>query len=123
MQGSTVIINPPDGDMRAYLDSLAALLSLDIAIIAPGHGYLIGSPHREIQRIIQHRLRREERVIEALERRGNATLDELLPDVYADTPRRLHAAAARSLLAHLDKLVAEGRASKSEGRYRPGSSN
>jgi glyoxylase-like metal-dependent hydrolase (beta-lactamase superfamily II)/8-oxo-dGTP pyrophosphatase MutT (NUDIX family) len=123
MQGTTVIINPPDGDMRAYIDSLDALLSRDIAIIAPGHGYLIGSPHREIRRIIQHRLMREQRVVDAVERHGSATLDELLPDVYADTPPRLHAAAARSLLAHLNKLVAEGRAHESEGRYRPGSSS
>ena len=51
MQGSTVIINPPDGDMRAYLRSLESLLAQDIAIIAPGHGYLIGPPHREIRRL------------------------------------------------------------------------
>jgi len=123
MQGATVIINPPDGDMRAYLDSLDALLSRDIAIIAPGHGYLIGSPHREIRRIVQHRLRREDNVVEAIWRHRGATLDELVPHVYSDTPQRLHAAAARSLLAHLNKLVVEGRASESEGRYRPGTSS
>src|SRR3990170_4535738 len=47
MQGSTVVINPPDGDMRAYLDSLELLLGEDILILAPGHGYLIGEPHLE----------------------------------------------------------------------------
>lgn len=118
MQGSTVIINPPDGDMRAYLDSLDALLSRDIAIIAPGHGYLIGSPHREIRRIIRHRLAREAKVVEAVARHSGVTLRELVPEVYADTPARMHAAAARSLLAHLNKLVAEGRVWESEGRYR-----
>ena len=118
MQGSTVIINPPDGDMRAYLASLDALLSRDIAIIAPGHGYLIGSPHREIRQVILHRLRREARVVDAVGRLGDASLQELVPDVYVDTPERLHAAAARSLLAHLVKLVAEERVTEAGGRYR-----
>ncbi len=118
MQGSTVIINPPDGDMRAYLGSLDALLSRDIAIIAPGHGYLIGAPHREVRRIVAHRLLREARVVDAVGRLAEASLPYLVPEVYADTPERLHAAAARSLLAHLDKLVAEGRVTEAGGRYR-----
>jgi glyoxylase-like metal-dependent hydrolase (beta-lactamase superfamily II)/8-oxo-dGTP pyrophosphatase MutT (NUDIX family) len=120
MQGSTVIINPPDGDMRAYLGSLDALLSRDIAIIAPGHGYLIGLPQREIRRIVAHRLQREAKVAEALARHADATLQELVLEVYADTPARLHAAATRSLLAHLNKLVTEGRVTESGGRYRSG---
>src|SRR5205085_5444859 len=62
MQGSTVVINPPDGDMRAYLRSLESLLAEVIAIIAPGHGYLIGAPHRELRRLIAHRLARERKV-------------------------------------------------------------
>ncbi|MCC7325672.1 MAG: MBL fold metallo-hydrolase [Burkholderiales bacterium] len=118
MQGSTVIINPPDGDMRAYLDSLEALSDRDIAIIAPGHGYLIGTPHREIRKIIQHRLQREAKVIDALDRLEGATLSELVPVVYAETPQRLHSAAARSLLAHLYKLVAEERVTEAAGCYR-----
>jgi glyoxylase-like metal-dependent hydrolase (beta-lactamase superfamily II) len=118
MQGSTVIINPPDGDMAAYLASLEAMLSLEIAIIAPGHGYLIGSPHREIRKLVEHRLRREARVVEAVRRHADATLAELVPVVYVDTPARLHGAAARSLLAHLRKLEADGRVEESAGRYR-----
>ena len=47
MQGSTVVINPPDGNMRVYLQSLERLLGEDIAIIAPGHGYLIGEPPKK----------------------------------------------------------------------------
>ena len=70
MQGSTVVINPPDGDMRAYLASLEKLLAEDIAIIAPGHGYLIGAPHKEVRRLIAHRLAREAKVAAALQRRG-----------------------------------------------------
>jgi len=117
MQGSTVVINPPDGDMRAYLDSLEKLLAEDLAIIAPGHGYLIGAPHKEVKRLIAHRLAREAKVTAALGRRGKATLEELLPDVYDDVSPKLFPVAVRSLSAHLDKLVAEGRAQHAAGRY------
>ena len=117
MQGSTVVIWPPDGNMRAYLQSLRHLLELDIRVLAPGHGYLIGAPHKEVKRLIAHRLAREAKVTAALGRRGEATLEELLPDVYDDVPTRLHPVAARSLSAHLDKLVAEGRARLAAGRY------
>jgi len=117
MQGSTVVINPPDGDMRAYLASLERLLGVDIAVIAPAHGYLIGSAHREIRRLIAHRLAREAKVTRALQRRGPASLEELVADVYDEVSPRLHPVAMRSLTAHLDKLVAEGRARQAAGRY------
>jgi glyoxylase-like metal-dependent hydrolase (beta-lactamase superfamily II)/8-oxo-dGTP pyrophosphatase MutT (NUDIX family) len=117
MQGSTVVINPPDGDMRAYLGSLEALLAEDVAILAPGHGYLVGAPHREIRRLITHRLGREAKVAAALAKTPGATAAQLLPLVYDDVRAGLHPVAARSLAAHLDKLVADGRASESGGRY------
>jgi glyoxylase-like metal-dependent hydrolase (beta-lactamase superfamily II) len=117
MQGSTVVINPPDGDMRAYFASLELLFAEDIAILAPGHGYLIGSPHKEVRRLIAHRLAREAKVAAALARRASATPEELVSEVYDDVPARIHAVAARSLLAHLEKLVAEDRARFAAGRY------
>jgi glyoxylase-like metal-dependent hydrolase (beta-lactamase superfamily II)/8-oxo-dGTP pyrophosphatase MutT (NUDIX family) len=117
MQGSTVVINPPDGDMRAYLASLDKLLAEDIAIIAPGHGYLIGAPHREVKRLMAHRLAREAKVAAALGRRGEASVEELVPEVYDDVSPKLFPAAMRSLTAHLDKLVAEGRVRQASGRY------
>jgi glyoxylase-like metal-dependent hydrolase (beta-lactamase superfamily II)/8-oxo-dGTP pyrophosphatase MutT (NUDIX family) len=117
MQGSTVVINPPDGDMRQYLASLERLLGVDLAILAPGHGYLIGSPHKEIRRLIAHRLAREKKVVVALGRLREASVDELLPLVYDDVPPRIHKWAARSLAAHLDKLIAEGAARADRGRY------
>jgi glyoxylase-like metal-dependent hydrolase (beta-lactamase superfamily II) len=117
MQGSTVVINPPDGDMRAYLHSLEKLLGEDIAIIAPGHGYLIGAAHKELRRLIAHRLGREQKVVRALERLGPASLDELLPVVYDDVPARIHRVAARSLTAHLEKLAAEGAVRAADSRY------
>jgi glyoxylase-like metal-dependent hydrolase (beta-lactamase superfamily II) len=108
MQGSTVVINPPDGNMRAYLASLERLLAEDLAILAPGHGYLIGEPHREVRRLMQHRMKREEKVIGALKHLGEASVEELVPLAYDDVPARMHGWAARSLTAHLHKLVAEG---------------
>jgi len=117
MQGSTVVINPPDGEMRAYLRSLEKLLDEDLAIIAPGHGYLIGAPHQEVRRLIAHRLGRERKVLSALEQLGEASLEELLPVVYADVPARIHRVAARSLAAHLDKLTAEGAVRAAGERY------
>jgi glyoxylase-like metal-dependent hydrolase (beta-lactamase superfamily II)/8-oxo-dGTP pyrophosphatase MutT (NUDIX family) len=117
MQGSTVVINPPDGDMRAYLSSLEQLLGEDIAIIAPGHGYLIGAPRKELRRLIAHRLNRERKVVAALERLEHPSVEEMLPLVYDDVPERVHRVAARSLTAHLEKLVAEGAVRAEEGRY------
>jgi glyoxylase-like metal-dependent hydrolase (beta-lactamase superfamily II) len=114
-----VVINPPDGDMRAYLGSLEALLAEDVAILAPGHGYLVGAPHREIRRLIAHRLGREAKVAAALAKTPGATAAELLPLVYDDVRAGLHPVAARSLAAHLDKLVADGRVGESGGRYTP----
>lgn len=117
MQGSTVVINPPDGDMRAYLASLEMLMKEDVAILAPGHGYLIGEPHHEMRRIVQHRLKREAKVRDAIAKLGRPTLEEMLGLVYDDVPPRLHGWAARSLTAHLQKLVADGAARAKDGRY------
>ena len=119
MQGSTVVIWPPDGNMRAYLESLRRLLELDMRVLAPGHGYLIHSPHAEVERLIQHRLRREDKVRQAVLSAGGATLQMLLPLAYDDVPKALHEMAALSLRAHLDKLVEDGEILCSAGRYSP----
>jgi glyoxylase-like metal-dependent hydrolase (beta-lactamase superfamily II)/8-oxo-dGTP pyrophosphatase MutT (NUDIX family) len=110
MQGSTVVINPPDGDMGAYLDALRGLLALDIEWLAPGHGFLVARPHAVLQGLIAHRLGREQRVADALAAAGQAGLDDLVPVVYADVSPALHPVARRSLLAHLLKLARDGRA-------------
>jgi glyoxylase-like metal-dependent hydrolase (beta-lactamase superfamily II) len=107
MQGSTVVISPPDGDMSAYLASLEALLSLDIEAMAPGHGFLMVDAHAAIRALVRHRLGREGKVIDALAalaQPAGATLDALVARVYADTPEKLHPVARRSLHAHLLKL-------------------
>jgi glyoxylase-like metal-dependent hydrolase (beta-lactamase superfamily II) len=118
MQGSTVVIWPPDGNMRAYLESLRRLLTLDIRVLAPGHGYLIENPHAEVERLIQHRLRREDKVRQAVLRADEpATIEMLLPRAYDDVPTVLHEMAALSLWAHLDKLVEDGDIRCSNRRY------
>jgi len=109
MQGSTVVINPPDGDMGAYLKSLRELLALDIDWLAPGHGFLMPQPRRAMQHIIDHRLKREAKVLRAFADRSAQPTDALLAAVYDDVPTQLHAMARRSLLAHLHKLRDDGR--------------
>ena len=119
MQGSTVVISPPDGDMQAYLASLERLLSMDIAAIAPGHGELIETPHDEVRRLIAHRLKREAKVAAALARRHPATLDELVPLAYDDVSEKLHPVAKRSLHAHLIKLGRERKARETAAGWEP----
>jgi len=110
MSGSTVIIIPPDGSMRLYLESLRRLRELPLSALLPGHGARMPEPLAEIDRVIAHRMLREERLVRSLAARGRATLDELLPEVYADVPKFMHVYARYSLLAHAVKLVEEGRA-------------
>jgi glyoxylase-like metal-dependent hydrolase (beta-lactamase superfamily II) len=113
MQGSTVVISPPNGSMSDYLASLEKLLRLELLAFAPGHGHLIRTPHDEVRKIVQHRLKREQKVVDALSRKNAGTLDELVPLAYDDVSERLHPVARRSLHAHLIKLVEDGRARQS----------
>lgn len=117
MQGSTVVINPPDGDMQAYLRSLRLLFDLDLDWLAPGHGFLMDRPHEVARQTVAHRLQREARVVDALRSSGGGDIDALLPLVYADVPPRMYPVAARSLRAHLLKLLADGRADELRGRW------
>jgi glyoxylase-like metal-dependent hydrolase (beta-lactamase superfamily II)/8-oxo-dGTP pyrophosphatase MutT (NUDIX family) len=121
MQGSTVVINPPDGNMTEYLASLKRLLDEPIDWLAPGHGFLMARPHEAVERLLVHRRARENKVVNALREAsaGAASVEQLLAQVYDDTPARLHTVAARSLLAHLQKLEADGRAACiDEGRWK-----
>jgi glyoxylase-like metal-dependent hydrolase (beta-lactamase superfamily II) len=117
MQLSTVVINPPDGDMAAYITSLRALLALDLQWLAPGHGFLMAQPRRAIEWIIGHRLKREAKVVDALRDLGPAAIEALLAQVYDDVPERMHGVATRSLKAHLYKLRDEALACESAGRW------
>jgi glyoxylase-like metal-dependent hydrolase (beta-lactamase superfamily II) len=112
MSGSTVVILPPDGSMRLYLQSLERLREMPITDLAPGHGSLMPNAMDEIDRVRAHRLLRESKVVAALRESGSGTLDEILPVVYGDVPRFMHPVAKYSLLAHVLKLEEEGRAAR-----------
>lgn len=108
MNGSTVVIDPPDGNMSHYLDSLEKLKPFSIDAIAPGHGDLMHEPVRAIDWIIAHRLEREEKVVQALREHPHSTSTELVPHAYREVDERLYGWAERSLLAHLGKLRDDG---------------
>jgi glyoxylase-like metal-dependent hydrolase (beta-lactamase superfamily II) len=118
MSGSTVVILPPDGSMRLYVESLRRLRALPLEALVPGHGAVMPDALGEIDRVIAHRLKREAKVVAALRRQGpSATLESLVPDVYDDTPVALHGLARYSLLAHLQKLEEEGRVTQDGERW------
>jgi glyoxylase-like metal-dependent hydrolase (beta-lactamase superfamily II) len=117
MAGSTVVIVPPAGNMKDYIDSLERMLNYEIAYIAPGHGDLIADAHAEVRYLIEHRLGRERKVVDALERIGPAAIEALTSVVYDDVDESLHQWAAKSLHAHLLKLEAEHRARQQSGQW------
>ena len=109
MAGSTVVIIPPAGNMKHYIESLERMLDYDIEYFAPGHGDLITNPQDEIRHLVAHRLKREEKVFNALKQATPASVSDLLPIVYDDVDSALHTMAAKSLHAHLIKLALDGR--------------
>ena len=120
MQGSTVVISPPDGDMYEYFASLNKLSDYAITAFAPGHGHVIEAPREEVTKIIAHRLKREQKVVDALTKAPvkTATLDDLVPVVYDDVSPKLHVPARRSLHAHLLKLARDGRVVEKDPNWR-----
>ncbi|MDD2923547.1 MBL fold metallo-hydrolase [Rhodoferax sp.] len=114
LNGSTTVIDPPDGDMNAYLDSLDRLSELcaehQVKFILPAHGYVIGGPGDEAQaaisRLKQHRLQREAKVLQAMQQLPEGTLDDWLALVYDDVPSRMWPVARRSLMAHVARIEA-----------------
>jgi endoribonuclease LACTB2 len=115
----TILIDPSDGDMAEYLDSLGRMQGLGMRQMVPAHGAPLSEPVEILRRYVAHRLMREAKVIESLrEHGGEASLWDLLPRAYDDTPAAIYPLAARSLESHLRKLVREGRVGvDEEGRY------
>ena len=110
MNGSTVVIVPPSGDMAAYIQSLQLLLDYSMTHLAPGHGDLMENPAGVVQWLVEHRLGRETKVVGVLKQHMRASIEELLPEVYDDVPEDVHPVARLSLMAHLIKLEQEQRA-------------
>jgi glyoxylase-like metal-dependent hydrolase (beta-lactamase superfamily II) len=116
LSGMTTVINPPDGDMTDYMASLQRVLALRPRVVHPGHGPAIENGVEVIEQYIAHRLEREAQVEDAVRRRGEPTAPiDIVPEIYAAYPQALHAVAARSVEAHLDKLVRDGRAHRVAG--------
>ncbi|WP_332837644.1 MBL fold metallo-hydrolase [Neoroseomonas rubea] len=117
MSWSTTVVSPPDGDMAAYMASLARLAARDDRLFLPGHGPPLPDPAPFVAALAAHRREREAMVADALRQAGRATARELVPPVYGPAlDERLVPAAARSLLAHLIKLEREGVARR-EGEH------
>ncbi len=108
LNGSTTVVDPPDGDMTDYLDSLTRLDEVcaagDVDFILPAHGYAIGSARDAIAALRMHRLKREARILAAMRALPDGTPQDWLPIAYADVPERMWPMAARSLAAHVDRI-------------------
>ena len=108
LNGSTTVINPPDGAMTAYLDSLdvlsAACIEHAIDFILPAHGYVLGTASQSIAHLKAHRLKREVKIAAVMQAMPQGTLDDWLPLAYDDVDARLWPVARRSLLAHAERL-------------------
>lgn len=104
----SVLIDPPEGNMRDYLASLERMRALPrLSVLFGGHGPAIANPYEKIDEYIAHRLQREELILAAV-REGASTPKEIVTRVYTDVPSKAHAMAERAVLAHLEKLIADG---------------
>jgi len=112
MEGSTVVIRPPDGDMAAYLEQLQRLKGLRprLRSIAPGHGHLIDKPADKVDEYLEHRAMREAQILATLEAAGTTTIDAVVKQLYTDIADELVPMAAATVWAHLRKLADEGQA-------------
>ena len=107
MGWSTTVISPPDGDMGAYFESLRKVAGRHDGRLWPTHGPAIDQPDEYVEALLSHRLNRERQVLDALGA-GPATIPAIVAKLYDDVDEALHKAAARSVLAHIRKLVGEG---------------
>ncbi len=112
----TVVIDPPEGNMRDYVASLERLRSMEIRTLIPGHGPPNRGVDRALETLLEHRRVREGRVVRTLEK-GALDEREVLREVYADTPEAAPEVAVRTLRAHLEKLIEEGRVRRVGDRF------
>jgi glyoxylase-like metal-dependent hydrolase (beta-lactamase superfamily II) len=109
----TVVILPPEGSISEYLASLRRLLALDLDLILPAHGPMVTAPRAKLQEYIDHRLLREQQILDALQD-GLDRIPAMVQRMYADVDPRLHGFAGESVRAHLLKLEDEGRVAQRE---------
>jgi len=110
MGWATTVISPPDGDMRDYLASLKKVAEESPEKLVPTHGPWVTNPAKFIRGIITHRKMREGQILKHLED-GPMTINIMVERMYKGVDKRLHEAAARSVLGHLIALVDEKRVS------------
>jgi glyoxylase-like metal-dependent hydrolase (beta-lactamase superfamily II) len=116
MSCSTSVVIPPDGDMASYMAALARVAAAEWALMLPGHGAPLPEPGPLLHALLEHRWEREALVLAALRAQpAPASVEALVPAVYGPLDPRLLRAAGHSLLAHLLKLRAEGRAGDENG--------
>jgi glyoxylase-like metal-dependent hydrolase (beta-lactamase superfamily II) len=105
----TSVVDPPEGDMAAYITSLQHLRRLGARSIYPGHGPVVFDATAKLDEYLAHRALRERHILAALAA-GPHTAEEIVPEVYRDEiPDEMRPAAARSVFAHLLKLERERR--------------
>jgi glyoxylase-like metal-dependent hydrolase (beta-lactamase superfamily II)/8-oxo-dGTP pyrophosphatase MutT (NUDIX family) len=112
----TVVIAPPDGNMRDYLATLERLRDLDLERIYPGHGPVVADANAKLDEYTAHRRDREEQVVDAM-RAGLNEIPAMVKRIYADVPEVLHPMAERSVLAHLELLESAGRVTRTDERW------
>lgn len=108
MGWSTTVVTPPDGDMGDYMASLALIKSRDFKTLWPTHGPPITAPAPFIDGYVAHRHERTRQILAELAG-GETRIEAMVPRMYAAVDKRLHPAAARSVLAHMIELVRDGR--------------
>jgi len=108
----TSFIDPPDGDLGAYMRSLRRMRDLGPCTLYPGHGPVSLRADEKLGEYMDHRAEREDQIVDAMAG-GARTIPELVSIIYAAHPPEVHPLAARSVLAHLVKLEAEGRVARS----------
>lgn len=117
MGWSTTIVSPPDGDMAAYMDSLAKLQARDDRIYYPAHGDPVDKPQRLVRGLIGHRKQREGQILRLLDAEPR-TIPTMVEKMYAGIDPRLFPAAERSVLAHLYDLRDRHIVADQEGVWR-----
>lgn len=116
MGWSTTVVVPPDGDMRAYLESLEKLRQRDDKVYFPAHGPQIDKPQRLVRHMLGHRLQREKQILKRLEA-GDEEIETIVLNCYPGLDPRLRPAAGGSVLAHLVDLEQRGLAVERDGRW------
>ena len=114
---SSILIDPKDGHLATYIESLRFLESITHGYLYPGHGPPAKEGPLVIKRTLRHRQKREQRLLEALDHTPR-TLEAILPKVYVKIDRNVAKYAERSLLSGLVKLVEEGRVVETAEGYR-----